>query len=609
MPIKQGHSSVSLLFHFLYMKETNVKPLSYFLPYLKQFAPRITVVFIILIGAKVATVLAPFYLKNIVDYLQTNITQAVVWEVILIALATYFGVRLIGVILNELKDFIFARVEISITRKVSKRVFEHILELSTRFHLEKKSGAIANMIQRGLAGIEFVFRFSLFNILPTLIEMFLVIGILLFNYHPIFAITTIVTLTLYLTFTVFIVEQRAKVQRVYNGHVNKAQGMSLDSLTNVDTVQLFTNKEFEVERYDKLLAEVESMALSNKTYLYLTNLGQGAINAIGMLVLLYFATEGVYTGAMTIGDFTLIIAYITQLSIPLGFIGFVYRQIKDSLVNMEDMFNLLNIEKEVKEEKDALALPSFQDNISLNNISFSYDGQREIFTDLSLTFPKGKTTAIVGPSGSGKTSISKLLLRTYDVQQGEVCIDGYGIKSLTVDSVRGLIGLVPQDTTLFNESVGFNIAYGNTDATQDEIEAAARKASIHDFIKSLPDGYDTLVGERGLRLSGGEKQRVAIARVILKGSPVILFDEATSSLDSKSESIIQEAIIGLAEERTMIIIAHRLSTIVHADNIIVLKHGALAEQGTHHELLANKGLYHELWQIQKQEQEKEHTQV
>lgn len=582
-------------------KKNSTPPLSYFYSYLKHYTWRITFVFLILFAAKVATVLAPLYLKNIVDYLQKSITETVLWETMLIALATYFGVRMLGLILGELKDFLFVKVETRITRTISREIFEHLLNLSTRFHLEKKSGAIAAIIQRGTAGLAFVFRFSLFNIFPTLIEILLIVVILLLNYNPVFAIITFSTLVLYIAYTIFIIERRASVQRQYNTNINKAQGIQLDSLTNIDTVQLFTNKSYEVGRYDEVLAEVEQSSYDTKKFLFLTNIGQGTINTVGVIALLYFATSGVLDNTMTIGDFTLMIAYVTQLSIPLGFLGSVYRQIKDSLVNMEDMFALFNVPEEIADNKNGASIGSFTTSLQLNDVTFSYDKTRTVLHHLSIAFPKGKTTAIVGPSGSGKTSISKLLLRMYDIEHGSITIDEANIKDVPLDNLRSLIGLVPQDTTLFNETVGFNIAYGKPGASQAEIEEAARKAHIHDFIASLPEGYNTIVGERGLRLSGGEKQRVAIARVILKGSPILLFDEATSSLDSKSESIIQRAILSLSKERTMIIIAHRLSTIVHADNIIVLQQGELIEQGNHKELLKKNGLYAELWAMQEKE--------
>lgn len=578
------------------------KSLKYFLPYLFAFKGRIIFVFALLLIAKVASVFAPLYLKDVVDFLQKSVTEAVLPETLLWLLGIYFGVRSASVILGELKDYLFSKVEARIVRNVSRDVYAHLLSLSMAFHLDKKTGSVANKIERGVRGIEFVFRFSLFNVLPTLIEILFIIAILLLNYHWSLAAFTLGTLVVYVGFTIWVAEARASVNRDMNKYTSEASGKSIDGLGNIETVKVFGNEPYEVARYDESLTLVETTSLRTKNYLYLTNIGQGMIITIGMIILLYIASKGVLGKSMTIGDFTLITAYIAQLSLPLGFLGFIYRQIKDSLVNMEDMFGLLNINADVDEQENPVQKHTFEKEIAMDHVIFRYNKDRTVLKDVSLSFPKGHTTALVGSSGSGKSTIAKLLLRFYDSTEGNITIDGVNIKDLSVAGLRSLISVVPQDSVLFNDTIKYNIAYGNPEASMDEIERAAKKANIHDLIMSLPEGYETRVGERGLRLSGGEKQRVAIARVILKGSPIIIFDEATSSLDSKSEAMIQRSIGDLAGERTLIVIAHRLSTIEQADNIVVMDHGSVVEQGTHKELLTRKGMYFQLWSVQQKEE-------
>ncbi len=585
------------------MKNTPTeKSLGYFIPYLFAFKGRIAFVFTLLLIAKVASVFAPIYLKDIVDFLQLSLTEAVVPQTLLWLLGVYFGVRSASVILGELKDYLFSKVEARIVRNVSRDIYAHLLSLSMAFHLDKKTGSVANKIERGVRGIEFVFRFSLFNVLPTLIEIFLIISILLISYHWSLAAFTLLTLVVYVAFTILVAEARAGVNREMNKYTSEASGKSIDGLGNIETVKVFGNEPYEIEQYDDSLARVETTSLKTKNYLYLTNIGQGMITTVGVLILLYIASNGVLGKTMTIGDFTLITAYIAQLSVPLGFLGFIYRQIKDSLVNMEDMFALLNINADVAEKEQPEVYKEFSDSMQMSDVVFRYNKDRTVLDHINITFPKGKTTALVGSSGSGKSTIAKLLLRFYDTTEGRVQLDGIDIKDLSLRDLRSIVSIVPQDSVLFNDTIKYNIAYGKPGVSMEEVENAAKKANIHDLIMSLPEQYETRVGERGLRLSGGEKQRVAIARVILKGSPIIIFDEATSSLDSKSETMIQKSIGNLAEERTLIVIAHRLSTIEHADNIVVMDHGKVAEQGTHEELLKSKGIYHQLWSLQKKEE-------
>lgn len=574
------------------------KSLSTFVPYLMEYKWRIGIVFVLMVAAKVASVAAPLYLKQIVDFLQVSITSTQSVSTLIFLVFYYFLVRSLSSGLSEWKDSIFSKAEVSIVRKVSRDIFAHLHALSLAFHLEKKTGSLATKITRGIGGIEFVFRFMLFTIVPTFLEIFFVIGVLVTSYHWSFAVVTIVTLVIYILFTIVLVEMRNIVNRSLNMYANDAQGKSIDSLTNFETVKYFTNEKHEVERYDQILAKIEATNLHSKTFLYLLSFGQALIITIGVAILVYLASVQVLDKSMTIGDFTLVTAYIAQLSIPLVFLGFVYRQIKESMVNMEDMFQLLNEEADITDTPNAIELTQFMQEVRYEQVSLRYQEEREVLSEVSFSLPKGKTVALVGSSGSGKTSLARLLFRFYDVTDGTISVDGHSIREVTQHSLRTLIGFVPQDTVLFNDSIYYNIAYGKPGATEEEVYEAARKANIHEFILSLPDGYNTVVGERGLRLSGGEKQRVAIARVILKGSPILVFDEATSALDSKSENVISDAIKALARERTMLIIAHRLSTIAHADEIIVLDHGKVVEQGTHEALIAKAGVYAHLWELQ-----------
>lgn len=569
-----------------------------FYPYIFEYKKRISVVFFLLIIAKISSVTAPLYLKKIVDFLQSSLSAPVVFSSLLVLIGIYLLLRALSSGLSEWKDFLFTKAEVNIVRKVSRDVFAHLHTLSLAFHLEKKTGALSTKVSRGISGIEFVFRFMLFTIVPTILEILFVVGILLVNYHWSFTVVTLITLTLYVIYTIILTETRNKVSRKLNMYNNEAQGRAIDSITNFETVKYFTNEAHEINRYDESLKAVADTNLQSKKYLYLLNFGQAFIITFGVVILVYLASLGVLNRTMTMGDFTLVTVYIAQLSIPLGFLGFVYLQIKESMVNMEDMFDLLNIHADIPDKPEAKDLSGFTDKVSFEHVHLSYQQEREVLHNISFDIPKGKTVALVGSSGSGKTSLARLLFRFYDVTKGAILFDGEDIRDVTQKSLRTQIGFVPQDTVLFNDSVFYNIAYGKPGATKEEVYEAARKANIHNFIESLPQGYETVVGERGLRLSGGEKQRVAIARVILKGSPILVFDEATSALDSKSENVIQDAIKALSKERTMLIIAHRLSTIAHADEIIVLEHGEVKERGTHQELISQGGVYEHLWHLQ-----------
>ncbi|PIV89993.1 metal ABC transporter permease [Candidatus Gracilibacteria bacterium CG17_big_fil_post_rev_8_21_14_2_50_48_13] len=572
-----------------------------FLPYLFQYKIRIVIVLFFLISGKVAAVAAPIYLKDVVDALQKSVTEAISLNFVLYLVGIYFLARIAATLLGELKDYLFSKVETHIVRLVAKDIFSHLLGLSLNFHLDKKTGSVANKIDRGVGGIEFIFRFALFNILPNVVEIVLVSVYLFLNYHWMFGTGTLLTLAAYVAYTIFIIELRSKANRELNLHAAEASGKSIDSLINIETVKVFGNEAWEIQRYDDSRAEVEAASLRTKNFLYLTNIGQGIIITTGVVALLAFASGYVLDKTMTIGDFTLITVFIAQISIPLGFLGSIYRMIKESLINMEDMFDLISIPPTVTEKSPAVEKTSIDKEIRFENVSFAYGGEREVLDQVSFRVPKGKMTALVGFSGSGKSSLAKLLLRLYDVSGGAITIDGVDLRDLSFASLRNLIGIVPQDSVLFNDTIAYNISYGNPGATMEEIEEAARKANIHSFIASLPDGYNTRVGERGLRLSGGEKQRVAIARVILKGCPILIFDEATSSLDSKSERMIQTSMEHLAEEKTLLVIAHRLSTIAKADSIIVMDKGHLVEEGSHEALMKKNGPYASLWKLQKEE--------
>lgn len=575
----------------------DLKTLKTLLPYLWRFKLRVLLALACLIAAKVAGVATPLYLKDIVDQLSLPATMAVVP---LLALAGYGLARLLSSVLGELRDAIFARVVQGAVRTVAREVFSHLFRLSLRFHLERQTGGMSRDIERGTKGIGFLLNFTVFNILPTLVEIGLVIGILLHRYNAWFAVVTFATIAIYIVFTLVITEWRTVFRRSMNDLDSKANSKAIDALINYETVKYFGNEGYETRRYDGNLASWEQSAIKNQVSLSFLNAGQGVIIATGVTLIMWLAARGVNQGEMTVGDVVLVATFITQLWAPLHFLGFVYREIRHSLADMERMFTLLNVGAEVADRPSAQPLASRDVAIRFDGVGFGYDAKRTILHDVSFDIPAGHTVAVVGASGAGKSTLSRLLFRFYDVSSGAIRFNGTDVRELSQDSLRAHIGIVPQDTVLFNDSIYYNIAYGRPDATREEVIEAARSAHIHDFVLGLPDGYDTTVGERGLKLSGGEKQRVAIARTILKNPPVLIFDEATSALDSRTEKAIQAELLSIAANRTTLIIAHRLSTIAEADCILVMDGGRIIERGTHRELLAQGGRYAEMWRLQQE---------
>ena len=568
-------------------------------PYLMEFKWRVVVAMSLLIFSKLANVSVPLVLKEIIDAMDA--TKAVL--VVPVFLIVGYGVlRLFSTLFGELRDAVFANVTQRAIRRVALKVFEHLHSLSLRFHLDRQTGGVSRDIERGTRGIGFLLNFTLFNILPTLLEIGLVAAILLKKYSPWFAIITFITLLIYIAFTLFITEWRMVVRRTMNDLDSKANTRAIDSLLNYETVKYFGNERYEADRYDDHMGHWETAAVRNQTSLALLNSVQSVVIAIGITTLMLLAASQVAKGRMTVGDLVLVNVYMIQLYMPLHFLGFVYREIRHALADMEKMFSLLHEHREIEDSLNATALEVGSAAVRFDNVSFGYAPDRQILFDVSFAIPAGNTVAVVGASGAGKSTLSRQLFRFYDVQQGRILISGQDIREVTQSSLRAAIGIVPQDTVLFNDTIYYNIAYGRPEATREEIIVAAQAAHIHDFIESLPQGYDTMVGERGLKLSGGEKQRVAIARAILKNPAILIFDEATSALDSKSEKAIQAELRAIAQNRTTLVIAHRLSTVVDADQILVMDQGKIVERGTHRELLAQNRLYAQMWNLQKQEE-------
>ena len=569
------------------------------LPYLMEFKWRVIIAMSLLVLSKLANVSVPLVLKEIIDAMDK--TQAVL--VVPVFLIVGYGLlRLCSTLFGELRDAVFANVTQRAIRRVALKVFEHLHSLSLRFHLDRQTGGVSRDIERGTRGIGFLLNFTLFNILPTLLEIGLVAAILLNKYNVWFAIITFITLVIYIAFTLFITEWRMVVRRTMNDLDSKANTRAIDSLLNYETVKYFGNEQYEANRYDHHMEHWETAAVRNQTSLALLNSVQSVIIAIGITALMLLAADQVAQGKMTVGDLVLVNVFMIQLYMPLHFLGFVYREIRHALADMEKMFSLLQEHREIADASDAKALEVGSAEVRFEQVSFAYAPDRQILFDVSFAIPAGHTVAVVGSSGAGKSTLSRLLFRFYDVQQGRILINGQDIRGVTQTSLRAAIGIVPQDTVLFNDTIYYNIAYGRPDATREDIVAAAQAAHIHDFIESLPQGYDSMVGERGLKLSGGEKQRVAIARAILKNPAMLIFDEATSALDSKSEKAIQAELRAIAKNRTTLVIAHRLSTVVDADQILVMDKGYIAERGTHRELLAQDKLYAQMWNLQKQEE-------
>jgi ABC-type transport system involved in Fe-S cluster assembly fused permease/ATPase subunit len=568
-------------------------------PYLLEFKWRVIAAMSLLIFSKLANVSVPLVLKEIIDAMGKPKALLVVPVFLVVG---YGVLRLLSTLFGELRDAVFANVTQRAIRRVALKVFEHLHSLSLRFHLDRQTGGVSRDIERGTRGIGFLLNFTLFNILPTLLEIGLVAAILLKKYSAWFAVITFITLIIYIAFTLFITEWRMVVRRTMNDLDSKANTRAIDSLLNYETVKYFGNEQYESDRYDHHMAHWETAAVRNQTSLALLNSVQSVIIAIGITILMLLAADQVAQGKMTVGDLVLVNVFMIQLYMPLHFLGFVYREIRNALADMEKMFSLLDEHREIADSPDAAALQVGNAEVRFEHVSFAYAPDRQILHDVSFSIPAGHKVAVVGSSGAGKSTLSRLLFRFYDVQQGNILVNGQDIRGVTQRSLRAAIGIVPQDTVLFNDTIYYNIAYGRPDATREEIISAAQTAHIHDFIESLPLGYESMVGERGLKLSGGEKQRVAIARAILKNPAILIFDEATSALDSKSEKAIQAELRLIAQNRTTLVIAHRLSTVVDADQILVMDKGRIAERGTHRELLAHNKLYAQMWNLQKQEE-------
>ncbi len=567
------------------------------IPYVWRYKWRALLALLLLISAKVANVGVPLILKEIVDSLDP--TQAILTVPAFLLLA-YGILRFFTVLFGELRDVVFARVIQSTMRSIALEVFSHLHRLSLRFHLDRQTGGLSRDIERGVSGIRFLMNFMLFNILPTLFEIGLVIAILLQRFDARFGLVVIVTLSTYIGLTLIITEWRMGFRRKMNQMDSKANTSAIDSLINYETVKYFNNEDYELRRYDVSMRQWEKAAVRSTTSLSLLNSMQGLVIASGVTVMMMMASDEVVNGRMSVGDLVMVNAFLLQLFIPLNFLGFVYREIRHSLADMERMFNLLKTPAEVEDRDDANDLVPGQASVSFENVGFSYDERRQVLKGVTFEIPAGKTVAVVGHSGAGKSTLSRLLYRFYDVTEGAILIDKQNIRDVTQQSVRSSIGVVPQDTVLFNDSIYYNIAYGRPDASREEVIQAAKHAHIHEFIETLPDGYETMVGERGLKLSGGEKQRVAIARTILKAPEILVFDEATSALDSATEKNIQAELEAISADTTTLIIAHRLSTVQHADQILVMEDGQIIERGTHSELLALGGVYSHMWALQKE---------
>jgi ATP-binding cassette, subfamily B, heavy metal transporter len=593
-------------------------------PYLWQYKLRVVLALLFMVGAKLANVGVPVLLKNLVDAMSFKPGDPAAILVVPVSLLLAYGLlRLSTTLFTELRELVFAKATQGAARSIALETFRHLHALSLRFHLERQTGGMTRDIERGVRGIESLISYSLYSIVPTLIEVALVLSILAIKFDAWFAWITLIALAIYITFTVSITEWRTKFRREANEFDSAAHTKAVDSLLNYETVKYFNNENFEAGRYDESLEKLRRARLKSQTTLSMLNAGQQLIIAIGLVAMLWRATQGVVDGRMTLGDLVMVNAFMIQLYIPLNFLGVLYREIKQSLTDLDKMFVLMEREREVADNPGAqplslLPLPpgegrgeggGLDSTVRFENVTFAYEPARTILHNVSFEIPAGKTVAVVGPSGSGKSTLARLLYRFYDVQHGCITIGDQDIREVTQASVRQAIGIVPQDTVLFNDTVEYNIAYGRPGSTKEEVEEAARAARIHGFIESTPKGYNTMVGERGLKLSGGEKQRVAIARTLLKNPPIMIFDEATSALDSANERAIQAELKGVAQNKTTLVIAHRLSTVVDAHEILVLEAGRVVERGTHGQLLAKGGRYADMWSLQQQSGEPKFEEV
>ena len=589
-------------------KRNHLRSAGILLPYLwPSHAPemrlRVVIALVFLAIAKGITVGVPVIYKLAVDAITEPSEAIIVVPVFL--LVAYGGARVLAQTFGELRDAVFAKVAQRAIREAGLKTFRHLHKLAMRFHLDRQTGGLSRAVERGTKGIDFLLNFMLFNIIPTLLEIFLVCAVMWGLFNIWFAIVTLLTVGTYIVWTFGVTEWRIKFRRHMNKMDNDASTKAIDSLLNYETVKYFGNEEHEARRFDTALRSYEIAAVKSKVTLSYLNIGQGFVISVGLTSIMLMAGFGFKDGTMSVGDFVLVNSYLIQLFLPLNFLGFVYREIKQSLTDMEDMFKLLDEKLEVADVEKGATMSVNGGTLEFENVSFGYNHERLVLKNISFEVPPGKTVAIVGPSGAGKSTISRLIYRFYDTTEGRILIDSQDIKSVKQDSLRAAIGIVPQETVLFNDTIFYNISYGRPGATPSEIEDAARLASIHDFIIGQPDGYNTRVGERGLKLSGGEKQRIAIARTILKSPDILVFDEATSALDTHTEKEIQDALADVAVNRTTVMIAHRLSTVVNADQILVLENGEVTERGSHDDLLQLGKVYAHMWQHQQETQKAE----